>query len=313
MKQKEKIVFIGSSRFSSIVLEKLAQSEFKPILLITEIDKPVGRKQILTSPPVKPLAEKYKIPITQVDNIRDTTNKIQNTKPGLILVASYGQIIPKDILEIPKIGCLNIHPSLLPRYRGPSPIQQAIINGENETGVTIIKMTENVDAGPIIAQRKAEIDKLGYKDLEEKLANLGTELFINILPDLIKGNITPKEQNKKEVTFTKIIKKEDGKINWSEPADLIERKIRAFEVWPQTYTTLDGKRFKILRAFVKKQDKNGPVGPPGKIYLAPDDQIAIQCGKDYLVIEELQIEGKKPIRIEDFLKGHIDIIGKIFI
>ena len=160
-KENLKIIFIGTSQFAAIILDKLCQANLKPVLVITAPDKPVGRKQIITPPPVKLTAEKYGIPISQPKVISNFQFPI--SKPDLIVVAAYGQIIPKEILKIPRYGCLNVHPSLLPKYRGPSPIQAAILNGDKETGVTIIKMTEKVDAGPIISNIKYQISKLIMK------------------------------------------------------------------------------------------------------------------------------------------------------
>lgn len=313
MKNKKiKIVFVGTPRFGEIILNRILEKGIRPYLVITSPDKPVGRKQVLTPPPVKEVALKHKIPFIQPEKIENTISEMREKNPDLILVASFGQIIPKEILDIPKFGALNIHPSLLPEYRGPSPIQQAILDGKKETGVTIIKMTEKVDAGPVIAQKKIKIGNLGYKELEKKLAVLGADLLMEILPQWIEGKIEPKEQDEAKATYTKIIKKEDGRIDWSEPAEIIERKMRAFEEWPQIYTFLEKKRYIILAGKAQKEIKGGPKGDFGKIYFAPDDKIAVRCKNSYFIIEKIKPESKKEMKIEDFLKGHLDIIGKKF-
>ncbi len=318
LKSEIKIIFIGTPEFGAVILEKLAKSKYKPILVITSLDKKVGRKQILTPPPVKLIAQKYKIPVLQIKKIKSkrVIKKIKNLKPDLIIVASFAQIIPAEILKIPTFGCLNVHPSLLPKYRGPSPIQTTILNEEKETGVTIILMDKKIDHGPIVAQEKIKIKKERYIELEKKLANLGGKLLLKILPKIIKREIKLRDQDHSKASFTKIFKKEDGKIDWAKPAEVIEREIRAFERWPQSFTFLNLKnkkvRIKILEAKVQKQSKKGPFGTIGKIFLAPNDKIAIQCGKDYLIVEKIQLEGKKEMKIEDFLKGHLDIIGKVF-
>lgn len=319
LKSKVKIIFIGTPEFGAIILENLIKSKFKPFLVITSLDKKVGRKQILTPPPVKLIAKKYKIPVLQVKKIgtKKTIKKIRSLKPDLIVVASFSQIIPKEILKIPIFGCFNIHPSLLPKYRGPSPIQSTILNDDEETGVSIILMDGKIDHGPIVAQEKIKIkEKIGYIELEKKLAELGADLLIKVLPKIIEREIVLKDQDHSKASFTKIFKKEDGRIDWTKPAEIIEREIRAFERWPQSFAFLEDKkkkiRVKILKASILKQTSNGPYGECGKVFAAPNDKIAVQCGKDYLVIEKIQIEGKKEIKIEDFLKGHSDIFGKKF-
>ncbi len=307
---------MGTPEFGAIILEKLAQSEFKPILVVTETDKPVGRKQILTPPPVKVIAKKYNIAVLQAEKILDTKYKIQNTKPDFIVVAAYGQILPKEILEIPKYGCLNIHPSLLPKYRGPSPIQYAILNGDEETGVTIIKMTEKVDAGGIIANEKFKMknEKLTYGELHNKLAELGAKLLIETMPKWIKEEIKPKPQDESKATYTKIIKKEDGKIDWQKSAQELERQIRAFELWPGAFTFWQKNdkllRIKILMARVLVTS-DLTTYPVGKTLIAPQNELCIQTGKGFLIVEKLQLEGKKEMSSEEFLRGHPNFIGTI--
>jgi len=210
-----KIIFMGTPEFGAIILEGLIKANYKLVLVITAPDKPVGRKQILTPSPVKVVAQKYKIPILQPEKIQEAIAEIRATSPGLVIVAAYGQILPKEILDIPKYGCLNFHPSLLPKYRGPSPIQYAILNGEKKTGVTIMLMNEKMDHGPILAQSAliVEEDETG-QSLHNKLANLGARLLMETIPKWQKGMIKPQPQDEKKVTFTKILSREDGKINW---------------------------------------------------------------------------------------------------
>jgi len=311
-----KIVFIGTSEFGAIILEGLINLKFKPTLVITIPDKPVGRQQILTPPPVKVVAEKYSIPVLQPEKIENCKSEIENLKPELIIVAAYGQILPKDILDIPKYGTLGIHPSLLPKYRGPSPIQYAILNGEKETGVTIILMDEKIDHGPIIAQCSAKIEeKETAKSLHDKLANLAISLLLNTILKLQQGLIIPKSQNEREAIFTKILVKSDGKINWRKTAQDLEREIRAFNMWPGSFTFWE-KDDKILRIKVLKADVYSKPGhllnyPVGKTLILSKNEIGVQCGKDILIIEKLQLEGKKETLTTDFIKGHPDFIGTI--
>jgi len=331
-----KIVFIGTPEFGEIILEKLIKhmpsfvlsphmpsfvpcfrGPFQPILVITAPDRPAGRDQILAPPPVKVLAEKHKISILQPEKIGNMKYRIGVKKPDLIVVAAYGQILPKDILEIPKYGCLNLHPSLLPRWRGSSPIQFTILNGDKTTGVTIILIDEKMDHGPIIANSKKQIanSKITYKELEKELANLGAKLLIETIPRWIKGEIKPIPQDESKATYSKILKREDGKIDWSKSAKELERQIRAFNPWPGSYCLWPKKdkeqKLKILKAKLSIQKSHGPFGIRGKTFLAPDNVIAVQAGKDFLIIEELQLEGKKPITSEEFLRGRPDFIGTI--
>jgi methionyl-tRNA formyltransferase len=308
-----KIIFLGTPIFGAIVLEKLLKNKIKPVLVITKPDKPIGRKKIITPPPVKILAQKHKLSILQPDKIENLDKELKKINPDLIIVAAYGEIIPKETLQLPKYGCLNLHPSLLPKYRGASPVQFTVLNGDKETGVTLILMTEKIDQGPIVAQLKIKIEeqKIFCQDLERKLADLGADLLIKTIPDWIKNKIKPKAQNEKKATYTKIIRKEDGKINWSRSALEIERQIRAFSPWPDSFCKVNNKIMKILKASVLKETKIGPKGPTGKTYLATNEQIAVQCKKDYLIIEELQFEGKKRMTAKNFLKGNINFIGQI--
>lgn len=319
MKEKRKIIFIGTPEFGAVILEELAKSIFKPALVITAPDKPVGRKQILTPSPVKVLAQKQKIPLLQPEKIKshNSHKAIKAIEPDLIVVAAYGQILPKEILNIPKYGCLNVHPSLLPKYQGPSPIQYAILNGDKKTGVTIILIDEKIDQGPILAQKALIIKKdETIENLHNKLANLGADLLIKTIPRWTRKTIKPKLQDKTKASYTKILKKEDGEINWQKSAEEIERQIRAFNPWPSAYSGLkvEDKELKILKiwkAGVLKQTKAGPFGQPGKVFLASNNKIAIQTGKDYLIVEELQPEGKKKMTAEEFLRGRLDFIGKL--
>ncbi len=312
-----KIVFIGTPEFGAIILEGLIKGGYKPILVVTTTDKPVGRKQILTPSVVKVVAKKHNIQVEQSETIKNLKLKIKNLKPDLGIVAAYGEIIPKNILDIPKFGFLNVHPSLLPKYRGPSPIQFTILNDEKKSGVTIILMDEKMDHGKIISNIKYQIpnNKITYENLLKELAEKGAKLLIETIPKWIKGEIKPKPQDEIKTTYTKILKKEDGKIDWRKSAEEIERQIRAFSPWPGSYVFWQkaGKifRLKIFKADVLARKKNQSENQPGKTFLTADNKIAVQTGKDYLIIEELQMEGKRKMTPKEFLIGHPDFIGVI--
>ena len=261
--QSLKIIFIGTPEFGATILNGLIDAGYKPVLVITKPESPV-----------KIIAEKYNIPVGH------SMSNIKDLKPDLIVVAAYGQILPKEILEIPKYGCLNVHPSLLPKYRGATPVQSAILNGDKETGVSIIKMVERVDAGGIVSSIKCLVSRdETYKTLSDKLADLGTKSLSEVIPDWVEGKIKALPQDETKATYTKMIKKEDGLIDWKSSIDYIEKQVRALNPWPSTYTLYNGKILKILK---------------------------VEITNNKLIIKEVQPEGKKPMNFEDFLRGHND-------
>lgn len=312
MKSRIRTIFMGSTDFSLAILKKLKNANFiKLILIVTNPDKPVGRHQILTFSPTKIFAQKHNIPFIQPEVIKSENfyKKIKKCNPDLIIVAAYGKIIPKRILSIPKYGSLNVHPSLLPKWRGPSPIQYAILNGDKITGTTIILMDEFMDHGPIVAVSKLKIQKIkfNFSQLSKKLAGLSAELLIKTIPKWINREIQPKAQNDNLATYSKIIKKEDGKVDFiKETANEIERKIRAFYPWPGAYVNIKifgkNKILKILEAkVIKKIPKKNLM--PGDFF-KKNKEVAIVCKKDSLLLKKVQVEGKKPISGEDFYKGY---------
>lgn len=260
MKNDIKFIFFGGSDFSVKILEILYQNDFIPQLIITTPDKPRGRKMIITPPPVKLWAQKNNIKISQPEklDIRNLKLEIGEINIDFAVIAAYGKIIPKEILDIPKCGTLNVHPSLLPKFRGPSPIQSFILSGEQITGVTIMLTDEQVDHGAIIAQRQLKeigfplgnpISKYNYKELEEKLTELGGKLLVEIIPDFMAGKIKPQEQDHSQATFTKKITKQDGLINLeTDNPETIIKKIRAFMPWPNVYYFENSKRIIITKA-----------------------------------------------------------------
>jgi methionyl-tRNA formyltransferase len=279
-----KIVYIATPSFGAIILEKLIKAGHKPFLVITETDKPIGRKQTIVPPPVKVLAEEYHIPVAQPEKIGLWQEELKKLEPDLGIIASYGQILPKEILEIPKYGFINVHPSLLPKYRGSAPIQYAILNGDDKTGVTIMRVAEKLDAGPILVQEEIAINQNEtFLSLHDKLADLGAKLLIEALPKLIAGRLAPQDQDETKATFTKRLKIKDGLIDLKEPAEISVRKIRALNPEPGTYSIYNSKRLKILEAKVEQ-------------------------GR--LIINQVQLEGKKPMAFEDFLRGHKDFYVK---
>ncbi|MBU3922984.1 methionyl-tRNA formyltransferase [Patescibacteria group bacterium] len=307
---KIKTILMGTPEFAEKIFRKsysVLQNNFEITHIITAQDKPIGRKQILIPSPVKQFAQEKNIPILQPDKIRkqEWIEKLKQLNPELIILCAYGQIIPKEILDIPKYGALNIHPSLLPKYRGASPIHQAILNGDESTGITLMLMDEQMDHGNIISQKEYKIkNNITYKELENELTDIALNLLIESLLNWIK-NQKSIEQDHEKATFCKMIKKQDGQIDWNNTAEQIHRKIRAYHVWPIAYTMFKNKQLKILEAETKKENTNNQSG-------TVLNDLNIQTKDNILIIKKLQLEGKKPMISKEFLNGYPDIVNYVF-
>lgn len=312
---KIKIIFFGTPEFSVPAFRFLIEKKYNIIAVVTAPDKPAGRKKILTPPPVKTFAQQNNIPVFQPASLKKDAEffqKFKELKPDLCVIVAYGKIIPKDYLDIPEYDFVNIHPSLLPKYRGPSPIQSAILNGDKKTGVTIMLADEEVDHGPTISQLKIQISKVKiFEKISQELAELGAKLLIQTLPDYISEKIKPQPQNHEEATFTKMFSREDGKINWNQPAEKIFNRIRALNPEPGTWTIWHGKILNIHEAEILDDIitcKGSPckdILPTGKV-VSVDNRIAVATSKCYLVIKSLQLEGGKMTDAASFLNGHPD-------
>ena len=313
--QKIKIIFWGTPEFAIPSLSALIEHGYKIAAVVTNPDEPVGRKQILTPPPVKVFSQKHKIPVFQPASLKSSNIKKELPEADLYIVAAYGKIIPKEIIDFPKYGSLNIHPSLLPRWRGPSPIQYTILNGDTETGVTIIKMDELMDHGPILASRELAISKTTYKELHDKLAKLGAELLVDILPKWITGNIKLVPQKGAEATYSKILKKDDGRIDWSQPAEKIERMVRAFNPWPGAWTVWNKNnkffRLKIEEAKIVAQEPER--GSYGYAWQTTRYPLLVKTGQGSVALKRVTMEGKKSMDITSFLPGFPQIVGETLI
>ncbi len=298
-----KIIFMGTAELSCASLEKLAvDKNFSVVAVVTQPDRPKGRELKLQFSPVKILAQKLNLPILQPAKARDEKfiSQLRELQPDLIIVVAYGQILPPAILDLPKSGCVNVHTSLLPKYRGAAPIQWAIANGEIETGVTIMKMDAGLDTGKIISQKRIPIlPEDNSQTLHNKLAQLGADLLVKTIPDFVAGKILPKSQNNSEVTYAAKIKKDDGKIDWSEPAEKILNKLRAFAPWPGVFTFLENNLLKIWKAEIVEHS-----GHAGEILSADKNGIVVACGKNALWVLELQREGGRRMSAQEFLAGH---------
>lgn len=305
----QKIVFIGTTEFGIPTLEKL-KKDYELVLVITQPDKPAGRNKTLTSPPVKIWAEKNKIPIEQPEKISNLKSIIYNLKSDLAVVAAYGQIIPKEILDLPRLGSINIHGSLLPKYRGASPIQSAILNGDVNTGITLIQMDEKMDHGPILGIQPIILsDNETFPALYKKLSLVAADLVSETLPKLFVGQIQPREQNHTTATFCKQMSFVDAKIDWAKPASEIDRMVRALNPEPGTWTKLNNKVIKILEVELNNEHK---IELPGKLYIL-NGQLAVKCLDGSLVIKKIKPDGKNEMSGKDFLNGLKTLSDKIFI
>ena len=313
-----KIVFMGTAELSCASLEKLAANgNFSVAAVVTQPDKPKGRDLRLTPSPVKVLAEKLNLPVLQPLKARDEQfiTQIRDLQPDLMVVVAYGQILPQRLLDVPRHGCLNVHTSLLPKYRGAAPIQWAIADGEPETGVTLMKMDAGLDTGPVLAIRRTPILPADdSQTLHDRLAQLGAELLVETIPAYMAGTVVPHPQPESGANYAAKIKKEDGRIDWTWPAEKIWNRLRAFTPWPGAFTFAAGEPkpwlLKIWRA--ETIEKSGDAAcraeaserRPGEIVSADKTGIVVACGQNSLRILELQREGGRHINAAEFLAGH---------
>lgn len=297
-----KIVFMGTPDFSTGVLEMLIQ-EYDVIAVVTQPDRPVGRKKVLTPPPVKKVALEHNIPVYQPEKLNNSSEleEIINLNPDLIVTAAFGQLLPKSLLDAPKYKAINVHASLLPKYRGGAPIHYAVMNGEKKTGITIMYMAEKLDAGNIISQDEVEIlenDTVG--EVHDKLATLGTDLLKRTLPTIFNGTNDSIIQDDSLATFASNISREDERIDWTKDAQTIHNHIRGLSPWPVAYTTMDGKNLKLWRSEIVENVK----GEPGEIIETTKDAIIIATGsEDGVALTEIQLAGKKRVKTRDYISG----------
>ncbi|HJB36189.1 MAG TPA: methionyl-tRNA formyltransferase [Candidatus Blautia merdipullorum] len=300
-----KVVFMGTPDFAVGTLEALIEAGHEVIGVVTQPDKPKGRGKTLMATPVKEVALKHQIPVYQPKKVREAgfTETLGRLAPDVIVVAAFGQIITKEILDIPRFGCINVHASLLPAYRGAAPIQWAVINGEKESGVTIMQMDEGLDTGDMIDKVVVPLaeDETGGS-LFDKLSQAGARLCVKVLKDLEEGNAVREKQPEESTTpYASMISKKMGEIDWNRSAKSIEQLIRGLDPWPSAYTKLQGKTLKLWKAEAQKE--NVPEGVPGEVVKVERDTFCIQTGDGILKIEEVQLEGKKRMDTAAFLRG----------
>lgn len=313
-KKPIRVVFAGTPHFAVPFLYALIKDpDFQVVSVITQPDRPVGRKQIFTPSPIKEVARENAIAILQPELLRKNKKivfDLMDLAPDLLIVVAYGQIVPPEVLAVAKFGNINVHPSLLPKYRGSSPIQSAILNGDDKTGVTIMLMDEKLDHGPILSQKEFALSGQETGDsLLNDTAKIGTPLLVDVAKKFVNGEIEPTKQDDDLSTICKTINKDNAKIDWTKPAKQIEREIRAYYSWPISWTTLSGKRLKIFPATTINQTTQLK---PGEIAIN-NSELSIGCGQGSLIISKLQLEGKEITSATDFIRGNKDIAGQILI
>lgn len=305
---RERIVFMGTASFSLAVLKMLIEEDYNIVGVVTQPDRYVGRKKVLTMPDVKVEALKYDIPVIQPARIKEDYQAVADLKPDLIITAAYGQIVPQAVLDIPRLGCINVHASLLPLYRGGAPVHQAIIDGQEKTGVTIMYMVKKMDAGDMIAQKETPIledDTVGI--LYDRLSDLGAELLKETLPDILKGINQRIPQDENLVTYAPTLSREDERLDWNMSARQVYNKVRGTNPWPGSYTTYQGKTVKIWAGQVHQCEnamKHHAHQDNGTIVKIFKDAIGVKVNDGFYLITELQLEGKKRMSVKDYLNGH---------
>lgn len=305
-----KIIFMGTPDFAVGTLRSLAEAGHEITLVVSQPDKPKGRGHAMVPTPVKAVAEELGIPVFQPVKIREAKDVLEKTEADVCVVAAFGQIIPASILHMKKYGCINVHASLLPKYRGAAPIQWAVIDGEKESGVTIMQMDEGLDTGDMLAKAIVPLDeKETGGSLFDKLSEAGGRLCVETLAKLEKDEITPEKQGESPTAYASMLDKKMGNIDWNKSAVVIERLVRGLNPWPSAYTHLDGKTLKIWACDVLPQSASK--GESGEILEVTKDAIHVQTGDGILVLREIQLAGKARMDAGAFLRGYKVVPGTV--
>ncbi|ABA87505.1 methionyl-tRNA formyltransferase [Syntrophotalea carbinolica DSM 2380] len=295
-------IFMGTPEFALPTLQGLLEAGVDLCGVFTQPDRRKGRGKVLAPPPVKELALRHNLPVLQPEKLRDPSavEQIRSLKPDLIVVVAYGQILPKSVLDIPRYGCINVHASLLPRYRGAAPINKAVVDGEQVTGVTTMLMDVGLDTGDILVKRATEIgNEETAGELHDRLALLGREAMEETLRRLCDGTLRSEAQDDAQSCYAPMMKKEDGCIDWSRPAGVIHNLVRGLSPWPGAYTRWNGQTLKLGRTVAEE----GSEAEPGTVVSADETGVCIACGEGVLRVRELQLAGKKKLPAGDFLRG----------
>ena len=309
MNNNVKIVFMGTPDFSVPVLDALIKN-YNVVAVVTQPDKQVGREGKIKMTPVKELALEHNIPVLQPEKMRKEYQMVLDYEPDIIITCAYGQIVPKEIIDYPKYKCVNVHASLLPKHRGGAPIHRAIIEGDQETGITIMHMDYGMDNGDIIKQKSIPIlDDDTAESLFDKLSNLGAEFLMEVLPDILNNNISPIKQDENEATYSYNIKPEDEIVDFTKEVKEVYNQIRGLNSWPVAYTILNGKRMKVWESKVGTKSTNKE---PGTITNTSIDGIHVQTKDKEIILTVIQPEGKKRMNAKDYLNGikKEELIGK---
>jgi methionyl-tRNA formyltransferase len=305
-----RVIFMGTPEFACPTLQTLICRREQVVAVVTQPDRPKGRGHRLMPPPVKELAARHAIPVYQPVKVRDPDfiEFIRQLNPDVIVVVAFGQILPKALLDIPPLGCINVHASLLPRYRGAAPLNWCIINGETETGVTTMLMDVGLDTGPMLLRKKTPVDENeDIVSLHDRMSAMGAELLSETLDGLAVGTIMPQGQDESQSCYAPMLKKEHGRINWSTDARSIHNQVRGLAVWPVAYAFLGGQTIKVYRTRTAEGS-----GLPGTVLRADKHGIEVACLQGSLVIEELQLAGKKRLDAASFLAGYAIPVGALF-
>ena len=300
-----KIIYMGTPDFAVEALEALASSRHEVTAVFTQPDKPKGRGKAMQFTPVKEVALRENIPVYQPKKVRDpeVIQKIRELAPDVLVVVAFGQIIPQEILDIAPYGCINVHGSLLPKYRGAAPIQWAVIDGEKESGVTTMQMDAGLDTGDMLLKTVVPLDeKETGGSLFDKLSKAGADLLLETLDALENGTVTPQKQGESPTAYAKMLTKDMGAIDWNRPAKELERLIRGLNPWPSAYTFLNGKTLKVWKCAVERAECGKEA--PGTIIGVDKSGIHVACGSDTLILKEVQLEGKKRMETDAFLRGY---------
>ena len=304
---------MGTPAYAVPVLASLLDAGYEIVSVYTRPDTRAGRGKQLAPPPVKTFSQDRGLAVFQPPSLRrdeNTYGELASISPDLIVVAAYGLFLPTEILNLPRLGCLNVHPSLLPRYRGASPVASAVVNGDDITGVTILQVDEGMDSGPIVAQRDTQIEENETAgELTTRLFEMGADLLLEVLPRWQRREIQSQPQDDSQATITRRLSKNDGGIDWDQPAGYIARQVRAYDPWPGSFTFWNGKLLKIVEA-----DSSGPTAPPsvspGQVVALGKD-IGVVAGNGTVVLKLVQLEGRRAVTMREFAQGHRDFLGSI--
>ena len=303
-------VFMGTPRFAVPVLSALLDAGHKVVGVYCQPDRPASRGRRLLAPPVKAYAAERRLPVFQPASLRrdrEARRQLASMVPDLIVVAAYGQLLPADLLAIPKLGCLNVHPSLLPRYRGASPVTSAILDGAAVTGVTVMKVDEGMDTGPIVASRETRIGpRETAEELTERLFGMGADLLVSLLPGWASGRLQASPQDGSQATVTRRLSRRDGEMDWTRSADYLARQVRAYHPWPGSTTYWQGRRLKIVEA--RRADGAGPPPSPGEV-AALEGGVGVGTGGGVLELKRVQLESRGVTTPEELARGHREFVG----